>query len=392
MKLFKILIIFLPLTLSLMILIEDAKADGFPLSEKCKKCHERVYDEWASSSMSQSLSSPLFKILLNDYLSKEDPKDREYCIKCHAPQARVNPEIVESLIQQVEKGKVVSDGVGCSQCHFVKGVEIGKQDVKIKYEFGRTLFGPYNDPVENLVHNSQFIEIYKKSDICLSCHQFKMIFSGGDQCCDVFDGWKKSRAAKEGKECQSCHMKEKHGPSADEEKPRRIASHDFPGKYGDLIKDAVKLDMEKVLAGDQLRVTVLLQSQVPHNFPGGHPPFAQVFLDLSVRNQDYRTIFSATRIYRRVFEDGNGNKNLLEFNGVKLAEDSIFKADELKREIFSIQIPKDTKSFEIEAILNYNPISDDFQRIRDLISKDSKTKRYLELRPIARKTESVRLH
>ncbi|MEK6577403.1 MAG: multiheme c-type cytochrome, partial [Nitrospirota bacterium] len=173
-------IIYIPLVLSIYILVEDAGADSFPLSEKCKKCHERVYDEWISSSMSQSLSSPLFKILLAEYLSKEGPKDRGYCIKCHAPQSKVNPEIIEDLIQQVAKGKIISDGVGCSQCHLIKGIETGKQDIKIRYDLGRTLFGPYSDPIENLAHNSQFIDIYQKSEICLSCHQFKMVFSNGE--------------------------------------------------------------------------------------------------------------------------------------------------------------------------------------------------------------------
>jgi nitrate/TMAO reductase-like tetraheme cytochrome c subunit len=281
--------------------IKDVRSAVFPLSEKCKKCHERVYDEWVQSSMSQSINSPVFKITFEEYLSKERARDAGYCMKCHAPQTKVNPEIIEDLILQVKKGKVVSDGIGCAQCHLIKEVNADKQDIKIRYELGRTLFGPYNDPVDNLVHGSEFQEAYKKSDFCLACHQFKILFSDGEHCCDSFDGWKKSKAKKEGKECQSCHMKERLGPSADEEKPRKIASHDFPGKYGDGTSDAVKMDIEKVLDSDQLQVTVLLQSLVPHNFPGGHPAFAQVFLEVLVRNQDYKTIFSEKRFYRRVF-------------------------------------------------------------------------------------------
>ncbi|HLF85945.1 MAG TPA: multiheme c-type cytochrome [Nitrospiria bacterium] len=389
---FKVSIIFASMILFLLCVSEGLHADSFPLSEKCKKCHERVYDEWISSSMSQSLSSPLFKILLAEYLSKDGPKDRGYCIKCHAPQSKVNPEIIEDLIQQVAKGKIISDGVGCSQCHLIKGIDLVKQDIKVRYELGRTLFGPYSDPIENMAHNSQFMNIYQKSEICLSCHQFKMVFSNGEVCCDAFDGWKKSVAAKEGKECQSCHMKERHGPSADEEKPRKIAGHDFPGRHGKLVTEAVKIDMEKVLVGDQLKITVSLQSLVPHNFPGGHPPFAQVILNFTVKNQDYKTIYSATQSYRRIFEDGNGNRDLSDFNGIRIAEDSIFKVEELKKEQFTIQIPKDTKSVEVEATLNYSSIADEFQGIRDLIPKDSKGKRYLEPQLMAKKTEAIRFH
>jgi hypothetical protein len=187
-------------------------------------------------------------------------------------------------------------------------------------------------------------------------------------------------------------MKERNGPSASEEKPRRIASHDFPGRYGEIIKDAVRLDMEKSFLGDQLKVTVLLQSQVPHNFPSGHPPFSHVSLNLSVRNQDYKTIFSASRPFRRVFEDKDGNKNVVEFNALRLSEDSIFKADELKKELFAIPIPKETRSVEIEATLYYNPVADDFQKIKDLISEDQKAKKYLELRRMVSKIESIRFH
>jgi hypothetical protein len=117
-----------------------------------------------------------------------------------------------------------------------------------------------------------------------------------------------------------------------------------------------------------------------------------VLLNFTVKNQDYKTIYSATRSYRRIFEDGNGNRDLSDFNGIRIAEDSIFRVDELKKEQFTIQIPKDTKSVEVEAILNYNSIADEFQGIRDLIPKDAKAKRYLEPQLMAKKTEAIRFH
>ena len=69
---------------------EPAKAKGtlekvFPSSNKCKRCHERVFEEWETSPLSRSIHSPAFRAALDAYLSSPLNKDNALCFRCHAP-------------------------------------------------------------------------------------------------------------------------------------------------------------------------------------------------------------------------------------------------------------------------------------------------------------------
>ncbi|NJN71083.1 MAG: hypothetical protein HC801_12985 [Nitrospira sp.] len=65
-------------------LIEKA----FPHSNKCKRCHERVYEEWETSPLAKSIHSPAFRASLDAYLQSAGGKDQALCFRCHAPHVR----------------------------------------------------------------------------------------------------------------------------------------------------------------------------------------------------------------------------------------------------------------------------------------------------------------
>src|SRR5574337_316586 len=60
----------------------------FPHSTKCKRCHERVYEEWETSPMAKSIHSPAFRASLDMYLNSTMGKDKTQCFRCHAPHVR----------------------------------------------------------------------------------------------------------------------------------------------------------------------------------------------------------------------------------------------------------------------------------------------------------------
>ncbi|MGH7230085.1 MAG: hypothetical protein ACREJU_01835, partial [Nitrospiraceae bacterium] len=39
----------------------------FPNSSKCKRCHERAFEEWETSPLSRSIHSPAFRASLDEY-------------------------------------------------------------------------------------------------------------------------------------------------------------------------------------------------------------------------------------------------------------------------------------------------------------------------------------
>jgi hypothetical protein len=250
------------------------------------------------------------------------------------------------------------DGVACAQCHLIKEVDRTKQPPEPKYELeNMILYGPYKDSVQNRAHQSMELGLFQKSDLCLNCHQSVPSAAVLGKSNDLLGNWDQSKAVKSGKECQTCHMPEQIGESANGEKKRKTANHTFPGRIGTLRQEAAKLDVQTKIAGEKTTVTVKVQSLVPHNLPTTHPAWASVTLDLDIKGKNLKTVFTDKRVYGRVYQDAKGQKTSFDFEAVKVLEDTVLKPEETRIETFTFPTPKDTKTFDVEVILNYAPIT-----------------------------------
>jgi hypothetical protein len=331
---------------------------AYPNSSKCKRCHERVFEEWETSPLSRSIHSPAFRASLDAFLASPAGKDKALCFRCHAPHVREFPDHAQLFIDQAKAGEPSLDGVACAQCHLIKQVDRTKQPPEPKYELGsKTLYGPYKDFVQNLAHQSMELGLFQKSDLCLNCHQSVPSAASLGKTNDLLGNWDQSNAMKSGKECQTCHMPEQIGESANGEKKRKVANHTFPGRIGKLRQEAAKLDIQTKIEGEKTTVTVKVQSLVPHNLPTTHPAWATVVLDLDIKGKNLRTVFSEKRVYGRVYQDAKGQKTSFDFEAVKVLEDTVLKPEETRVETFTFPTPKDTKTFDVEVTLNYAPIS-----------------------------------
>jgi len=331
---------------------------AFPSSSKCKRCHERVFEEWETSPLSRSIHSPAFRASLDALLASSAGKDKALCFRCHAPHVREFPNQAQLFIDQAMAGDPSLDGVACAQCHLIKQVDRTKQPPEPKYELGsKMLYGPYKDSVQNRAHQSMELRLFQKSDLCLNCHQSVPSAAGLGKTNDLLGNWDQSKAVKSGKECQTCHMPEQIGESANGEKKRKVANHTFPGRIGKLRQEAAKLDVQTKIDGEKATVTVKVQSLVPHNLPTTHPAWATVVLDLDIKGKNLKTVFTDKRIYGRVYQDAKGQKTSFDFEAVKVLEDTVLKPEETRVETFTIPTPKDTKTFDVEVTLNYAPIT-----------------------------------
>ncbi len=339
-------------------LSQSAIEQAFPASSKCKRCHERVFEEWDTSPLSRSIHSPAFRASLDVFLSSSAGKDKAVCFRCHAPHVREFPDQVQLFINQAKAGDPSLDGVACAQCHLIKQVDRTKQPPEPKYELEtKTIFGPYKDFVQNRAHQSIELGLFQKSDLCLNCHQSVPSAVALGKANDLLGNWDQSKAVKSGKECQTCHMPEQVGESANGEKKRRTANHTFPGRIGKLRQEAAKLDVTTKVESEKTTITVKVQSLVPHNLPATHPAWATVVLDLDIKGKNLKTVFVDKRVYGRVYQDANGQKTSFDFEAVKVLEDTVLKPEETRVETFTFPTPKDTKTFDIEATLNYAPIT-----------------------------------
>ena len=344
-------------------LAQDAKSKGpmekvFPASSKCKRCHERAFEEWETSPLSRSIHSPVFRAALDAYLTSGSNKDKVLCLRCHAPHVNEYPDQGPAFIAQIKSGEPAIDGVGCAQCHLIKQVDRSNIQPSPRYETGgKALFGPYKDFVQNLAHQSIELPLFRKSDLCLNCHLAVPNAANLGKSNDLLGGWETSQAVKSGKECQACHMPEQVGESANGENKRKVANHSFPGRIGKLRQEAAKLEIATTVKGDQTTVKVTVQSLVPHNLPTTHPGWARVVLDLAIQGKNLRTVYSEQRIYGRTYADARGRKTVFDFEAAKVLDNTVLKPEETRVETFTFPTPKDTKTFDVEAALSYAPVS-----------------------------------
>ncbi|GKS59091.1 cytochrome c family protein [Nitrospira sp.] len=331
---------------------------AFPAAAKCKRCHERVFEEWETSPLSRSIHSPAFRAALDEYLTFSAGKDKALCLRCHAPHINEFTEQTDYFVKQVQSAEPSIDGVACSQCHLIREVDRSGHPPVPKYDIGnKTLYGPYKDAAANLAHQSVELELFRKSALCLNCHLTVPAAANLGQSNDLLGSWETSKAIKAGKECQTCHMPEQTGESANGENKRKVANHSFPGRIGKLRQEAAILAVTTTVQGDKTTVTVDVKSLVPHNLPTTHPGWASVVLDLSIQGKNLRTVFNEKRLYGRRYQDGKGQETVFDFKAVKVTDDTVLKPEETRVETFTFPTPKDTKTFDVIVTLNYAPVS-----------------------------------
>ena len=330
---------------------------GFPSSEKCKRCHLRVFEEWEASAQSRSIVTAPFRITLERYLANADKKDQAMCFQCHAPHIAEYGELLPQFIKEVQSKDSHMDGVGCSQCHLIHEVDDKVHPPIPTFQLGKTIFGGYDKAAENLAHQSQKLELFGTSQFCVTCHDsLPQTPQTSKDLPDWLGTWKKSKAETSGKPCQSCHMPEAIDESANGEKIRKVANHSFPGRFGKVRAEAVELDFSTTVKGTISHVDVTIKSLVPHNLPLPHPGWSRIVVDLSIQGKNLKTVYNEQRFYQRVFGGVDGKETVFDFEAKKVLQDTLLQPEETRQESFTFPTPKDAPSMDVVVTLTYAPV------------------------------------
>ncbi|MDT7044145.1 multiheme c-type cytochrome [Candidatus Nitronereus thalassa] len=364
---------------------------AFPHSQKCKRCHLRVFEEWEASAQSRSIISAPFRVSLERYRATTSDKEGSMCFRCHAPSVLEYPDHAGVFIKEIESGDPKLDGVGCAQCHLISEVDPNQHPPHPTYQLDRTVFGSYKNPEENLAHQSVQLPLYSQSQFCVTCHEnlpgFEKILP------KLLGAWEESKTQKAGKNCQSCHMPEEFGESANGERNRKIANHSFPGRFGKVRADAVKLEVETEVKGQTSEVKVTIQSLVPHNLPLPHPGWSRVEIDLTILGKNLRKVYTEQRYYERVFGDKDGNPTVFDFEAVKVLKENVLTPEEKRVENFTFPTPKDAPSMDVIVTLTYAPIHGDEEFVKEVEQRAALGKKDRAFKPvqIVRFKENVKL-
>ena len=199
----------------------------FPSATECAKCHQQIYDEWASSSHAYASVSPMFHRFEDTINELAQGTLGYFCLRCHAPVATTLGLRRDQAIW--DGPRVFREGVTCVACHRVKehytktngerriepgdiyepvysgSGQIGSQIVGKYKDYFKVKTDRHDSGVGQPIHRRaiEFDEL-SKSEFCMSCHQVAV--QPGIKLEVVWDQYRASPAYREGITCQECHM------------------------------------------------------------------------------------------------------------------------------------------------------------------------------------------
>ena len=168
----------------------------------CGACHPVQYGDWRTSVHAASMG-PGIAGQLNE-MAAADPAAPLECYVCHAPLAEQSPTIrtrAGVVPNPAHDPRLSPQGVVCPACH-VRGYQ----------RFGP----PRRDgtraraiPRQRLPHRGVTrTRAFLRSEFCRDCHQFtpRGFAVNGKLLQNTYEEWKASPFARQGTQCQDCHM------------------------------------------------------------------------------------------------------------------------------------------------------------------------------------------
>jgi Cytochrome c554 and c-prime len=340
----------------------------FIRSEDCKQCHERHYEEWkgvreqtpdlktfgrvdAALLHGTALESPVFRTVLGLWRETNPTADEQRrCLACHVPSVTVFPQHAEKMVAQVIAGTPKFEGIGCTVCHLMNGMETSSNSPPtFKLQPGNTLYGPYPNPEENLVHPAMQSTHFREASFCAACHFDK-----------VKDVAQKNLPGEilEGTVCQDCHMEPSTGSSTSRRgaMTRAIGRHWFRGVVvaGTMLKNrnvqaewVPRIDVEVTKSGTVVEGTGIVKvGSLPHSFPDGDPVLKQFFLTVTAKDAKGKTLAEETKQFGLPYD--------------KILRgpipDPFIKGGNTRKIPFALTLPAGTAASSIEAVLTYSLI------------------------------------
>jgi len=319
-------------------------------AELCGRCHRAIHEAWKASAHARAMESRLFQDALELAEADFEGEARKICLGCHSPIAVRTGDLAL-------KKKVSWEGVTCDYCHSIRDVSLSGPNPKARVEFSLVKSGPLKVSSSS-GHDTAYSAIHTSAAACAPCHEYRN--SAGFPVLTTYSEWKASRAAKEGRPCQACHMDRVAGQVVDPRVQRsgdaRVNLHEMPGSHSlEQLTRTIAANLSASREADQLKVSVeVLNRMAGHSVPTGSP-LRRLHLEVAVNSYDGGR-FRDGRDYRRVVADRQGRplerEHFTFLKGAKVLSDTRLAPDEKRVETFSFPVPQGVQA-QVKASLVY---------------------------------------
>lgn len=188
-----------------------------------------IVADWRSTMMANSFRDPYWRAKVEREV-EENPGLQalieDKCTRCHAPMANAQRRVHgagELSLAAAHRSGLATDGVSCTLCHQIQQKNLGRPpSFTGNFTIGRDrlIFGPYPDdeifpmPMRNHIDYTPVHGAHMhQSALCATCHTlYTPTLNGDGQVVGEFPEqtpyleWRASSFAREGKQCQDCHM------------------------------------------------------------------------------------------------------------------------------------------------------------------------------------------
>jgi hypothetical protein len=223
--------------------------------ESCGTCHPAQFGDWKTSVHARAMGPGISGQLVE--MTGSDPDSARLCLSCHAPLAEQQPPIPAARRTVTSPGfdaALQSQGLVCAACHVRQHERFGPPRCD-----GSTAS---QAPGQSLPHNGATrTSAFLRSEFCSSCHQFPPdgFALNGKLLENTYEEWKRSPAARQGLQCQDCHMPDRQHLWRGIHDPDMVKSG---------IEIALRTDRPRYRPGQQVQSTLIISStRVGHHFP-----------------------------------------------------------------------------------------------------------------------------
>ena len=237
-------------------------------AEVCKTCHLDITEQWERSSHAGADRNKnlLFGRMYLHSMKMTRGATLLACGPCHETVPFVNQDF--NGLRDVS-----TEGVTCAYCHAVEGP--GEAGGVPPYTLDLThYYGTIRSPVFTNTHGSAYSAYIKTSEYCGACHDYKN--QNGVPISNTYAEWKRSKYAKQGITCQTCHMPGGPGRNSHLGPPRpRVADHSFNSALAEKAQPGKSVGFTlragKTRSGDSLRVFATVSNTGwGHSLPTGN--------------------------------------------------------------------------------------------------------------------------
>ncbi|MQM30355.1 MAG: hypothetical protein CRU78_07360 [Candidatus Accumulibacter phosphatis] len=182
------------------------------LPADCGSCHPEQYRDWQTSLHAHAMGPGLMgQLLAMEPTARDEHQD---CIRCHAPLAEQADGLLAELATAARSSAGAAPSPAAASLH-QQGVVCAACHVRAHQRFGPPRRdGTSPDAAQNAaLPHAGFVATgaFEDSRFCSACHQFEPdeYALNGKLLENTTEEWKESRHAREGRNCQSCHMPER---------------------------------------------------------------------------------------------------------------------------------------------------------------------------------------